>query len=94
MAPTGVNNQLSARRAALAGPTGMKGLFNNGIASSIALFAALGGLVYGCMFLSTRLIILVADVVRQSRNVQSDFDDAFVQGKGLAYRPRYGCKSS
>lgn len=53
MAPAAIAGQLSARRAALAGPVGMKGLFHNGRTTSIALFAALGGLVYGCMFLGS-----------------------------------------
>lgn len=48
MAPTGVGNDLSARRAQFAGPTGIKGLIHTKKTSSIAVFAALGGFVYGC----------------------------------------------
>ncbi|PGH14398.1 hypothetical protein AJ79_03040 [Helicocarpus griseus UAMH5409] len=38
---------MSARRAALAGPSGFKGLLRNGKTVGIALFASLGGFVYG-----------------------------------------------
>ncbi|RMY74654.1 hypothetical protein D0863_03081 [Hortaea werneckii] len=47
MAPGGDSNALSARRAQYAGPPGLKGLIHNGKTTSIACFAALGGLVYG-----------------------------------------------
>merc|ERR1711939_237868 len=47
MAPVGGSNALSARRAQYAGPPGLKGLIHNGKTTSIACFAALGGLVYG-----------------------------------------------
>lgn len=47
MAPVGDSNALSARRAQYAGPPGLKGLIHNGKTTSIACFAALGGLVYG-----------------------------------------------
>lgn len=46
MAPAG-GEGLSAARAQYAGPSGMKGIISNGKTSSIALFAALGGFVYG-----------------------------------------------
>jgi hypothetical protein len=46
MAPVG-GEGLSAARARYAGPGGMKGIISNGKTSSIALFAALGGFVYG-----------------------------------------------
>lgn len=46
MAPVG-GEGLSAARAQYAGPSGMKGIISNGKTSSIALFAALGGFVYG-----------------------------------------------
>ena len=46
MAPVGAEG-LSAARERYAGPTGMKGLLANGKTSGIALFAALGGFVYG-----------------------------------------------
>jgi len=46
MAPVG-GEGLSAARAKYAGPGGMKGIISNGKTSSIALFAALGGFVYG-----------------------------------------------
>lgn len=55
---------VSQRRAGLAGPSGIKGLMSNLRIFAIAVFASLGGLVYGCMcptlisfpksFLSTR----------------------------------------
>ncbi|KAI7544124.1 putative MFS monosaccharide transporter [Hortaea werneckii] len=47
MAPVGDSNTLSARRAQYAGPPGLKGLIHNRKTTSIACFAALGGLVYG-----------------------------------------------
>ena len=40
---------LSQRRARLAGPSGIKGLIYNFRIFSIAVFASLGGFVYGCM---------------------------------------------
>lgn len=40
---------LSKRRARLAGPSGVKGLIYNFRIFSIAVFASLGGFVYGCM---------------------------------------------
>lgn len=48
MAPTGEAQGLSAKRAQLAGPSGLKGIIHNGKTSAIATFAALGGFVYGC----------------------------------------------
>ncbi|PWN32687.1 general substrate transporter [Meira miltonrushii] len=42
-----VDTELLHRRAALAGPSGLKGLAQNARATSIAVFASLGGLVYG-----------------------------------------------
>lgn len=48
MAPVAGENAVSAKRAQIAGKTGIKGLINNGKAFSVALFASLGGLVYGC----------------------------------------------
>lgn len=48
MAPAGTGEALSAKRQALAGPAGLKGIIHNGKTSAIALFASLGGLVYGC----------------------------------------------
>lgn len=48
MAPTGEAQGLSAKRARFAGPSGLKGIIHNGKTSAIALFAALGGFVYGC----------------------------------------------
>ena len=43
-------HNLSEKRAAIAGPSGFKGLIGNKKTFSIGLFASLGGLVYGCMF--------------------------------------------
>lgn len=51
MAPAGTGVGLSAKRQQFAGPTGLKGIVHNGKTSAIALFASLGGLVYGCMYL-------------------------------------------
>lgn len=48
MAPAGTGVGLSAKRQQFAGPTGLKGIVHNGRTSAIALFASLGGLVYGC----------------------------------------------
>lgn len=48
MAPTGDGVGLSAKRAQYAGPSGIKGIIQNGKTSAIATFAALGGFVYGC----------------------------------------------
>lgn len=39
---------ISERRARIAGPAGIRGMFLNGRTTLIAIFAALGGLVYGC----------------------------------------------
>jgi hypothetical protein len=39
---------ISEHRARIAGPAGLKGMFLNGRTTAIAIFAALGGLVYGC----------------------------------------------
>lgn len=47
MAPAGTGVGLSARRQQFAGPTGLKGLTTSWKTTSIALFASLGGLVYG-----------------------------------------------
>lgn len=44
---------LSSRRAHLAGPSGVKGLMSNLRIFAIAVFASLGGFVYGCMFLDS-----------------------------------------
>lgn len=41
---------LSQRRAQLAGPSGIKGLLSNLKIFAIAVFASLGGFVYGCEF--------------------------------------------
>lgn len=41
---------LSAKRAQYAGPPGIVGLFSNMHVLAIAVFASLGGFVYGCMF--------------------------------------------
>ena len=40
---------LSAKRAAYAGPPGIVGLFSNLHVLAIAVFASLGGFVYGCV---------------------------------------------
>lgn len=48
MASTEVQNTASAKRARFAGPSGIKGIIHNGKTTAIALFAALGGFVYGC----------------------------------------------
>jgi len=50
-APTGGLTAISQRRAGLAGPSGIKGLMSNLRIFAIAVFASLGGLVYGCMCL-------------------------------------------
>ncbi|KAK9455666.1 general substrate transporter [Dipodascopsis uninucleata] len=52
MAPIGGNNDgvpnvISERRSRLAGPSGLKGLMYNGSIFAIAVFASLGGMVYG-----------------------------------------------
>ncbi|KAJ5381691.1 uncharacterized protein N7496_004119 [Penicillium cataractarum] len=47
MAPSGVAHELSAKRRQFAGEPGFKGLVRNGRTFAIALFASLGGLVYG-----------------------------------------------
>lgn len=38
----------SEKRAAIAGPSGLKGLVSNKKTFLVGLFASLGGLVYGC----------------------------------------------
>ncbi|RJE20171.1 transporter [Aspergillus sclerotialis] len=47
MAPVAGENAVSAKRAQIAGKSGIKGLISNGKTFSVALFASLGGLVYG-----------------------------------------------
>lgn len=63
---------LSAKRAQFAGPTGLKGIIANGKTTAIAFFASLGGLVYGC---EHRYLIAGmqngSDNDRQPRNVRS-----------------------
>jgi len=49
MAPHIAGTELSAKRRQFAGEPGFKGLVSNGKTFAIALFASLGGLVYGCM---------------------------------------------
>lgn len=49
MAPNVAGTELSAKRRQFAGEPGFKGLVSNGRTFAIALFASLGGLVYGCM---------------------------------------------
>jgi hypothetical protein len=44
---------LSAKRAQFAGLPGIAGLFSNLHVLAIAVFASLGGFVYGCMFPSS-----------------------------------------
>jgi hypothetical protein len=39
---------ISERRARILGPACLKGMFLNGRMTAIAIFAALGGLIYGC----------------------------------------------
>lgn len=41
---------MSQARAKLAGPSGFQGIVSNGKTFGIAMFAAVGGLVYGCMY--------------------------------------------
>lgn len=48
VATTGAGQPLSHRRAQLAGPSGVKGLLANTKILAIAVFASLGGFVYGC----------------------------------------------
>ena len=48
MAPAGGAHALSAKRRQFAGKSGFKGLVSNGRTFAIALFASLGGFVYGC----------------------------------------------
>lgn len=43
----GIDSQLQQRRAALAGKAGAAGLVSNGRTTAIALFASMGGLIYG-----------------------------------------------
>jgi hypothetical protein len=50
MAPAGSGQDLSAKRAQFAGPSGIQGIIQNRKTSLIASFAALGGFVYGCEF--------------------------------------------
>lgn len=50
MAPGTAENAVSAKRAQIAGKSGIKGLISNGKTFSVALFASLGGLVYGCEY--------------------------------------------
>lgn len=50
VATTGAGHSLSHRRAQLAGPSGVKGLVSNVRVLAIAVFASLGGFVYGCMY--------------------------------------------
>jgi len=42
------NGALSSKRAEYAGPTGLKGLIASPRVTAIAVFASMGGLVYGC----------------------------------------------
>lgn len=58
MAPSGVTHELSAKRRQFAGEPGFKGLVSNGRTFAIALFASLGGLVYGCKLLFFRALLL------------------------------------
>jgi hypothetical protein len=60
MAPSGVTHELSAKRRQFAGEPGFKGLVSNGRTFAIALFASLGGLLYGCEFLFFRSLALNA----------------------------------
>jgi hypothetical protein len=53
MAPAGSGQDLSAKRAQFAGPSGIQGIIQNRKTSLIASFAALGGFVYGCEFVDT-----------------------------------------
>lgn len=54
MAPLPGETAVSAKRAELAGKTGIWGLLSNKKTTLIGLFASLGGLVYGCKFARTR----------------------------------------
>lgn len=47
---TGGGPSLSHRRAQLVGPSGARGLVSNPRVLAIAVFASLGGFVYGCMY--------------------------------------------
>lgn len=47
---------LSQRRAHLAGPSGIKGLIYNYRIFSVAVFASLGGFVYGCEFVDLTIM--------------------------------------
>ena len=68
-----LDGPLSARRARLAGPSGVAGLFHNRKTVGIAFFASLGGLVYGCegFPIPGTLYLSVVDFSRQPGNVQS-----------------------
>lgn len=46
-APGGIHTDLQRRRAALAGKPGAAGLVSNARTTAIALFASMGGLIYG-----------------------------------------------
>jgi len=70
MAPAVGVTHLSARRAQLAGPSGVRGLTQNPRTLAIALFASLGGFVYGCKFMRLNRQSCWADeVIRQPGNV-------------------------
>lgn len=45
--PGGMETDLQRRRAALAGKPGVAGLIQNARTTAIALFASMGGLIYG-----------------------------------------------
>ena len=64
---------LSQKRVQFAGPPGILGLASNIHVLAIAIFASLGGFVYGCM--SSHLLmlfILLRKSLRQPRNVWAD----------------------
>lgn len=56
MAPLPGETAVSAKRAELAGKTGILGLLSNKKTTLIGLFASLGGLVYGCEYMMTSMV--------------------------------------
>jgi hypothetical protein len=77
------SQDISAKRAELAGgKVGWRGLLSSKKTFGIALFASLGGLVYGCMIVFYNSTLMSnaseADVSRQPRNVRANFDHALI----------------
>lgn len=58
---------LSQRRAQLAGPSGVKGLLSNLRIFAIAVFASLGGFVYGCEHFYLTILPAILVLIEERR---------------------------